>query len=73
MLGHFIKSELFADTARCNRDARLLLSGWIAATGTYLSRLAANCADYERDYGLRVVSMGQHKGIERYGLLRLST
>ena len=68
-----LKDQLTADSASCNRDARLLLSGWIAATGTYLSRLAATRADYERDYGLRVVSMGQRKGVERYGLLRLSS
>ena len=66
-----LKDQLTAESASCNRDARLLLSGWIAATGTYLSRLAATRADYERDYGLRVVSMGQRKGVERYGLLRL--
>jgi hypothetical protein len=68
-----LKDQLTAESASCNRDARLLLSGWIAATGTYLSRLAASQADYERDYGLRVVSMGQRKGVERYGLLRLSS
>ncbi len=68
-----LKDQLTAEDASCNRDARLLLSSWIAATGTYLSRLAASQADYERDYGLRVVSMGQRKGVERYGLLRLSS
>jgi hypothetical protein len=66
-----LKDLLTRDSAPCNRDARLLLS-WPAATGTYLSRLATSRADYERDYGLRVMNLGQRKGVERYGLLRVS-
>ena len=68
-----LKDQLTAAEAKCNRDARSLLSNWIAATGTYLSRLVANRADYEKDYGLRVTSQGQRKGVERYGLLKLSS
>ena len=68
-----LKDLLTRDSAKCTRDARSLLSNWFAATGTYLSRLAASQADYEKDYGLRVTSLGQRKGVERYGLSKRSS
>jgi len=68
-----LKDRLTADSAKCNRDARSLLSNWNQATGTYLSRLAASEADYEKDYGLRVTSLGQRKGVERYRLSKRSS
>ncbi len=42
--------------ARCDAINNLL-GGWNAATGTYMSRLAANRETYIREFGLEVVEI----------------
>ena len=67
-----LKALLTLQGAEGSRDAEKLLSAWNGATGAYLTRIVAKSAEYEREMGLRVVSLGQRQGVERYGLLRLT-
>ncbi len=63
-----LKDALTSDHCDARRDAINLLGNWNAATGTYLSRLAANREEYVREFGLEVTDLGARGGIERYSL-----
>lgn len=67
-----LKDRLTDEKAKGRRDAERFLS-WQGATGTHLARLASKSAEYEREVGLRVKSLGQREGVERYGILRVGT
>jgi hypothetical protein len=63
-----LKDVLTGESFIARRDATNLLGGWNAATGTYLSRLAANREEYVREFGLEVTEIGARGGIERYSV-----
>jgi hypothetical protein len=63
-----LKDVLTGESFIARRDAINLLGGWNAATGTYLSRLAANREEYVREFGLEVTEIGARGGIERYSV-----
>ena len=63
-----LKDKLTSENFIARRDAINLLGGWNAATGTYLSRLAANREEYVREFGLEVTEIGAKGGIERYSV-----
>jgi hypothetical protein len=63
-----LRDSLTAEENNAHRDARSLLSAWIAATGTYLARLVAASPVWEGTSGLKIEAFGQRKGIERYRL-----
>jgi hypothetical protein len=66
-----LKDVLTGENFGARRDAINLLGSWNAATGTYLSRLAANRETYIREFGLDVTELGARGGIERYSLKNL--